>query len=71
MTVTVRTIARCDLCEHREDHWCQALNLSVRRSVDEVVSRCQRADGQLLDAEVVLDCHSFWRLGRGHGDMAS
>ena len=68
MSVAVRSIARCELCEHRDSHWCQALHHEVRNAVSLVVERSQRHEGKLPAAEVVIDCASWWRLGRGHGD---
>ena len=67
MTIHYRNIARCELCEHRDSHWCQALNHEMRTTLGLVAERAQRHNGKMPDGEVVMDCKSFWRLKRSHG----
>jgi hypothetical protein len=69
--VHVRDIARCELCERRADHACISLHHEVRAAVSEWAGRMARHGEKTPEVEVVVDCHSFWRLGRGHGNQTS
>ena len=67
MTVTVRCIARCEVCEHGGDHACISLHQEVRDAVSEWSCRMVRHGVKTPEVSVVLDCSTFWRRGRGHG----
>jgi hypothetical protein len=69
--VQVRCIARCELCEKRDSHACLSLQQEVRTAVSEWAGRMSRHEEKTPEVEVVVDCHSFWRLGRGHGDQTT
>ena len=67
MSLTFNTIARCELCEHRDDIACVALASEVAKTVATLRGRMARHGHKLPDAEVIIDCHSFFRLGRRSG----
>lgn len=71
MTVQFRTIVRCELCEHRADLPCMALTAEIDQAVSKLRGRMARHGQTLPDAKVVIDCKSFWRLGRKHGNEAA
>jgi len=64
--IAFRTIQRCDTCEYAGT-MCDLLRMEAARVVERMNSVAKQSGNKLPNAELVLDCATWWRKGRGHG----
>lgn len=62
--LTVRVLPRCALCERARDPMCERVRADAERMAWEANKLAACSGRRLPDAELVVDCHDFWRAGR-------
>jgi len=62
--LTFRALPRCALCERARDPMCEQVRADAERMTWDLNKLAACSHRRLPDAELVLDCRSFWRAGR-------
>lgn len=62
-----RSVSRCELCERSRDPMCDRVREDSQRLVMELAQLAACSGRTLPEADLVLDCHSFWRAHRSRG----
>lgn len=62
MTLTFRTLQRCDRCRSPHRDLCDELRHDLSRVVVQAAEKAAASGRRVPDADLVLDCKSFdWR----------
>lgn len=65
MSLVFRQLPRCDRCESHV--MCDFIRQECERTVARIERVAKLAGHKTPDAELVLDCETFWASGKGHG----